>query len=112
MWFASHIAGSARFTETRDTAREIGLCDSIHDAAAAAEGADLVILCVPVGAMRAVMEEIAPVLKPGCVISDVGSVKRAVIDAVELACLMGHLYRHTRLPGPSIRGQDPVCRAV
>ena len=83
---AAHIAGSARSAETRDTAREIGLCDSIHDtAAAAAEGADLVILCVPVGAMRAVMEEIAPVLKPGCVISEVGSVKRAVIDAVEPA---------------------------
>ncbi|WP_147125859.1 prephenate/arogenate dehydrogenase family protein [Shimia ponticola] len=80
---AGHIAGSARSAETREIAREIGLCESVHDTAAeACADADLVILCVPVGAMSAVMQEIAPVLKPGCVISDVGSVKRDVIKAV------------------------------
>ena len=46
------------------------------------QGADLVVLCVPVGAMSAVAREIAPALKPGATLSDVGSVKRAVIDAV------------------------------
>jgi len=46
------------------------------------EGADLVVLCVPVGAMGAVAEEIAPVLKPGATVSDVGSVKKDVIEAV------------------------------
>jgi cyclohexadieny/prephenate dehydrogenase len=44
--------------------------------------ADLVILCVPVGAMEAVARDIAPHLAPGTTVSDVGSVKRAVIDAV------------------------------
>ena len=77
------IVGYARSAETRDVAREIGLCDRVADSAAeAAEGADLVVLCVPVGAMGSVAAEIGPVLKPGATVSDVGSVKRTVIDAV------------------------------
>lgn len=80
---AGEVTGYARSPETRATAREIGLCDRIFDTAAeAAEGADLVVLCVPVGAMGEVAAEIAPVLKPGATLSDVGSVKRHVIDAV------------------------------
>lgn len=81
---AGEVTGYARSQETRDTARRIGLCDRVCDSAAeAAEGADLVVLCVPVGAMGRVMEEIAPVLKPGATVSDVGSVKAHVIEAVQ-----------------------------
>ena len=81
---AGEVTGYARSQETRDTARQIGLCDRVCDSAAeAAEGADLVVLCVPVGAMGRVMEEIAPVLKPGATVSDVGSVKAHVIEAVQ-----------------------------
>lgn len=80
---AGEVVGYARSHATRATAREIGLCDRIEDTAAAAvEGADLVVLCVPVGVMGDVAVEIAPNLKPGATVSDVGSVKRAVIDAV------------------------------
>ncbi len=80
---AGEITGYARSAETRAVAREIGLCDRVCDSAAkAAEGADLIVLCVPVGAMGAVAAEIAPALKPGATVSDVGSVKRAVIEAV------------------------------
>jgi len=80
---AGEVTGYARSAETRDTAREIGLCDRVCDSAAeAVEGADLVVLCVPVGAMDAVAAEIAPALKPGATVSDVGSVKKAVIEAV------------------------------
>ena len=76
--------GFARSKETRDIARRIGLCDEIFDTVEeAVKDADLVILCVPVGAMEQVMLEIAPFLKTGATISDVGSVKRAIIDAVE-----------------------------
>ena len=79
----SHVTGYARSAETRETARRIGLCDSVYETAAeAVQGADLVILCVPVGVMGAVAADIAPALKSGATISDVGSVKRAVIDAV------------------------------
>src|SRR5699024_1536489 len=80
---AGEVTGYARTQATRETARRIGLCDHICESAAeAAEGADLVVLCVPVGAMGAVAAEIAPVLKPGATLTDVGSVKGAVIAAV------------------------------
>ncbi|WP_370687467.1 prephenate/arogenate dehydrogenase family protein [Epibacterium sp. MM17-32] len=80
---AGEVTGYARSAETRDTARRIGLCDRVCDTArAAVEGADLVVLCVPVGAMGAVAAEIAPALMPGATVSDVGSVKRHVIEEV------------------------------
>ena len=80
---AGEVTGYARSQETRDTARRIGLCDRVCDSAReAVEGADLVVLCVPVGAMGQVAADLAPALKPGATVSDVGSVKRAVIDAV------------------------------
>lgn len=80
---AGHIAGHAKSAESRAVATEIGLCDSVHDTAAdAARGADLVVLAVPVGAMSGVAAEIAPYLKPGATVTDVGSVKQAVIEAV------------------------------
>ncbi len=80
---AGDIVGYARSAESRATAREIGLCDSVAETMAeAVAGADLIVLCVPVGAMGAVAAEIGPHLKPGATVSDVGSVKREVIDAV------------------------------
>ena len=80
---AGEIVGTARSAETRKVAAEIGLCDRVVETAAeAVEGADLVVLAVPVGAMGEVAEEIAPHLKPGATVTDVGSVKRAVIEAV------------------------------
>mgnify|MGYP001796071085 FL=1 len=80
---AGEVTGYARSAETRATARDIGLCDRVCDTAKeAVEGADLVVLCVPVGAMEAVARDIAPALAPGATVTDVGSVKGAVIEAV------------------------------
>ena len=80
---AGEITGYAKTAKTRETADRLGLVDRVCDTAAdAVKGADLVVLCVPVGAMEAVAKEIGPVLKPGATVSDVGSVKQAVIDAV------------------------------
>lgn len=80
---AGEVTGYARSAETRDTAREIGLCDKVcNTLAEAVEGADLVVLCIPVGVMGAVAAEIAPHLKAGATISDVGSVKADVIAQV------------------------------
>ncbi len=80
---AGEVVGYAKSAETRAIAREINLCDRVAESAIdAVDGADLVVLCVPVGAMEAVAREIGPRLKPGATVSDVGSVKRTVIDAV------------------------------
>ena len=77
------VIGYARSSQTRDTARRIGLCDQVCDnLQVAVKDADLIVLCIPVGAMGTVAKEIAPSLKIGATLSDVGSVKRAVIDAV------------------------------
>ncbi len=79
----ARITGTARSKGTRDKALALGLVDAVFDTAAeAVKGADLVILCVPVGAMGAIAAEIAPHLAAGCTVSDVGSVKRAVVEAV------------------------------
>lgn len=68
----------------RKRAAELGLADEIAPRAAeAVKGADLVIICVPVGAMGAVAAEIAPHLQPGAIVSDVGSVKGAVFTALK-----------------------------
>ncbi len=80
---AASMTGTARSAETRDVAREINLVDKVCDTAAeAVAGADLVVLCVPMGAMEGVAREIAPHLAPGVTVTDVGSVKQAVIDSV------------------------------
>jgi cyclohexadieny/prephenate dehydrogenase len=76
------ITGHARTAASRAEAARLGLAEVFDTAAEAAVGADLVVLCVPVGAMAELAAEIAPHLAPGAVLSDVGSVKRAVIEAV------------------------------
>jgi cyclohexadieny/prephenate dehydrogenase len=74
------IAASARSAATRRRVAELGLADQVLETnAAAATGADLVIVCAPVGVCGAIAKEIAPHLKPGAVVSDVGSVKGAVV---------------------------------
>lgn len=80
---AGSIAGFAKTPETRATALEIGICDEVFETAAeAVKGADLVVLAVPVGAMAEVAAQIAPNLKPGACVTDVGSVKQSVIEAI------------------------------
>jgi len=80
---AGEIVGTARSAETRAIVAEIGFCDRITETVAeAVKDADLVVLAVPVGVMGALAEEIAPHLMPGATVTDVGSVKRHVIDAV------------------------------
>jgi cyclohexadieny/prephenate dehydrogenase len=80
---AGTVSGYARSQATRETARRIGLCDVVCDSLVeTVKDADLVVLAVPVGVMGAVAEEIAPYLKSGCTVTDVGSVKKTVIAEV------------------------------
>ncbi|HEX3180029.1 MAG TPA: prephenate/arogenate dehydrogenase family protein [Beijerinckiaceae bacterium] len=79
---ASEIAGFDADADVRKRAGELRIGDIVESAAKAVAGADLVILCVPVGAMSDAARAAAPHLKAGAILSDVGSVKSGVIAAV------------------------------
>lgn len=103
---AREIVGYARSAETRAAALEL-FCDRVAETAAdAVEGADLVVLAVPVGAMGEIAVEIGPRLKPGATVTDVGSVKQAVIEAVVphlpvgVHFIAGHPIAGTEHSGP------------
>ncbi|MBK9584694.1 MAG: prephenate/arogenate dehydrogenase family protein [Alphaproteobacteria bacterium] len=85
------------------TVNDLGLAHKVTDhLAEAVEGADLVILAVPVGAMQKVAERIAPALKQGAIVTDTGSVKMAVIEAVKPYCRPGVEF----VPGHPIAGTE------
>jgi cyclohexadieny/prephenate dehydrogenase len=100
---AGHIAGHAQSARTRDKALALGLVDSIHaDAPAAVAGADLVVVCTPLGAYAAIGAAIGPHLKPGSILTDVGSVKQAVIRD-----LGPHVPEHVHfVPGHPVAGTE------
>ncbi|HSI40488.1 MAG TPA: prephenate/arogenate dehydrogenase family protein [Xanthobacteraceae bacterium] len=84
---AGVLVAADRAPEVCARAAELGLADEVTaDLGAAVAGADIVILCVPVGAIGTVAAAIAPHLMPGAVVSDVGSVKGSV-----LAAFLAHL---------------------
>ena len=74
------IVATARSPKTRERVVELGIADKVAETnAKAVEGADLVIVCIPVGACGAVAQEIGPHLTPGAIVSDVGSVKGSIV---------------------------------
>ena len=75
-----HIVATARSPQTRKRVAELGIADKVVESnAEAVRGADLVIVCIPVGACGAVAAEIGPHLQPGATVSDVGSVKSSIV---------------------------------
>jgi cyclohexadieny/prephenate dehydrogenase len=81
---AGEVVACARTQATRDAVIRLGLAQRVTaDPADAARGADLVVICTPVGVCGEIARTMAPALKPGAIVTDVGSVKRAVIDAVQ-----------------------------
>ncbi len=77
---AKETVATARSARTRARVTELGIVDRVVETnVEAVQGADLVILCIPVGACGPVAAEIAPHLKPGAIVSDVGSVKASVV---------------------------------
>jgi cyclohexadieny/prephenate dehydrogenase len=104
---AREIVGFAKTAATRAAALEEGFVDRVTDTAAeAVRGADLVVLAVPVGAMAAVAAGIGPALAAGATVTDVGSVKQAVIEAVAphipagVHFIPGHPLAGTEHSGP------------
>ncbi|MSO73346.1 MAG: prephenate/arogenate dehydrogenase family protein [Rhodospirillaceae bacterium] len=80
---ARSIVGCARRPKTRKTALSLGVVDeATADYADAVTGADLVVIATPVGTNGMIAKAISAHLKPGAIVTDVGSVKQAVVDAV------------------------------
>ncbi len=80
------VHGYARRPEARAQALAGGFVDTVHETASAAvAGADLVVLCTPVLTMPALAREIRDSLKPGCIVTDVGSTKQWLDDELQEA---------------------------
>lgn len=100
---ARHVAISTRSEATLARASALKLGTSYEaDAAVAVADADVVILCVPVGACGPIAEAIGPHLKAGAIVTDVGSVKAAVVEA-----MAPHLPDHVHfVPGHPVAGTE------
>jgi cyclohexadieny/prephenate dehydrogenase len=105
---AKHIAVVDASEEARKIAAELKLGESVHaDAGEAVMGADLTLVCVPIGAYAEVGQAIAPHLKAGSILSDVGSVKQAVLRDLgplvpdHVHFIPGHPIAGTEHSGPA-----------
>jgi prephenate dehydrogenase len=79
---AARVAGATRSREALAAALARGALDETGSYAEAAEGAELVVLATPVFAMAEVVRQIAPVLAPGTIVTDVGSVKAVLCETL------------------------------
>lgn len=100
---AGSITVATRRQETLDRAVELGLCNTATlDFGDAVKDADLVIICTPMGAYKDVGAEIAPHLKSGTIVTDVGSVKLPVFETLAPA-LPDHIHF---VPGHPVAGTE------
>lgn len=104
---AGEIVISTRSAQTLSRAEELDLGDRyVADAAEAVKDADLVIVSVPVGSSEAVARQIAPALKAGAIVTDVGSTKASVIAQMQphmpdnVHFIPGHPLAGTEKSGP------------
>ena len=101
------ITGYSRTKKTREEARKINFCTVCDNYEDCIKEANLVILCVPVGAMGDTMEKITPYLSKSAIVTDVGSVKESVILEVQKKLPKGvffvpaHPLAGTENSGPS-----------
>ena len=112
---ARSIVATARSPETRRRVAELGLADQVVETnAAAVEGADLVIVSIPVGACGAVAKEIGPHLAAGAIVSDVGSVKGSVVRDMAPASAEECAFRARASGGRHriFRPRRRLCRIV
>lgn len=113
---AGHIAVCARTHATLDKARALGLADSTTiDPRQVVEGCDLVVLGTPLGAYAAIAEAMAPGLREGAIVTDVGSVKACVIEDVGphlpegVHFVPGHPVAGTEHSGPEAGFAELFC---
>ena len=101
---AGEVVGIGRRPERLRRAAELGVVDRwTTEPAEGVAGADLVVLSVPLGAMRALMEALAPGLGPEAVVTDVGSAKRAVVEDARAA--LGDAFARF-VPGHPVAGTE------
>jgi cyclohexadieny/prephenate dehydrogenase len=103
----TRIVACARQTETLAAVRRLGLADeTTHDPAEASEDADIVVIATPLSAYAEIGQRIEPALKPGAILTDVGSVKQAVIRDLQphvpdgVHFVPGHPVAGTEHSGP------------
>ncbi len=105
---AGEVVGYDASEMVRAEAADIGIGAAIAGSlSGAVQGADLVIMAVPVGAMPKLAGEVCPLLEAGAILSDVGSVKNSIIEAVKpllppgVVFVPGHPVAGTEFSGPS-----------
>ena len=105
---ARTVVAHAKTPATLNRVRELGIADVVEaDPAKAVQGADYVIFCVPVGAYAGLMATVAPHLKPGAVVTDVGSTKGSVVrDLGPLVPPGVHLVPAHPMAGTEYSGPD------
>ena len=103
----THIVACARSAETLATVRRLGIADeATDDPAACVAGADLVVIATPLSAYGEIARRIAPALRDGAIVTDVGSVKGAAIAALQpllparVQFVPGHPVAGTEHSGP------------
>ena len=100
---AKETTAFSRSKETREKIKNLNIVDNVNDnIRESVKDSDLIVLGVPVGAMESIVSEIAPFLKSGTIITDVGSVKKHIIDSI-LPILPSDVYF---VPGHPIAGTE------
>ncbi len=98
------VVGCGRSEANLIQAQELGILDHYtHDVAEAVQGADMVLLAVPLGAMRETLTAMRDHLKPDAVVTDAGSVKGSVVD--DLRAVFGEVPGYF-VPGHPIAGTE------
>jgi len=104
---AKETSAFSRSKETREKIKNLNIVDNVDDnIRESVKDSDLIVLGVPVGAMESIVCEIAPFLKSGTIITDVGSVKKHLIDSIlpilpsDVFFVPGHPIAGTEKSGP------------
>ncbi len=100
---AKETCAYSRRKETRNKIKNLNIVDNVYDdIKMSVKNSDLIILGVPVGAMKKIVTIIAPLLERGTIITDVGSVKKELVDSISLI-LPKHIHF---IPGHPIAGTE------
>src|SRR5437764_184853 len=104
---ADRVVGYVRRRASVEECERLGAVDeAVLEVAQAVEGADLVVLCTPIAQMRRLSEQMLPALKPGALVTDVGSVKGSVVQELEqlVSSARGHFIGSHPMAGSERMG--------